>query len=290
MILRDIGIITIMSSSSSRNLSNNSSLPFSLSILGLGASISTESGSSPNPIASLRKAGNSSASSLGSLRNKQQSSSSGGESSQGMCDQYGQKFTQMLKENPKYQHVSGVPAQYDVRLVHSTRGPLHWYILVQMLGSTLPFLTIEITTSNLTDLIPTMRTIDLNEAGGCFSRSPTEVGIYHGTLHDICKFADAVVTEMGGYNLLVNNCQHFCNNLLKKLNLRTFDTTIGPQTTLDEEETKVDFVTTVLRRVYDKALAGAPAGIGNIGAAVVGSAVGAPSAVRATLKKQNNNN
>ena len=194
----------------------------------------------------------------------------------------------MLQNNPKYKYVSGVPTQYDVRLVHSTRGPLHWYILVQMLGSTFPFLTIEITTSNLTNLVPTMRTIDLNEAGGCLSRPPTEVGIYSGTLQKICEFADAVIAEMGGYNLLVNNCQHFCNNLLKKLNFRTFETTIGPQTTLDDEENNFDLITTVLRQVYDKTLAGAPAGIGSIGAAVVGSAVGAPSAVRATLNKQNN--
>ena len=63
---------------------------------------------------------------------------------------------------------------------------------------------------------------------------------------------------------------------------------IGPKTTLGDEATKVDFITTVLGQVYDKALAGAPAGIGSIGAAVVGGAVGAPSAIRAPLKKQNN--
>ena len=278
-------------SSNSRNSSNNSSLPSSISMLGLGASICTESGSSPNPIASLRKVGSSSASSFRSL-SKEHSSSSGStsehESRQETSNQYGQSFTQMLQENPRYTHVSGVPAQYDVRLVHSTRGPLHWYILVQMLGSTLPFLTIEITTSNMTDLIPTMRTIDLNEVGGCWSRPPAEVGIYSGTLQDLCQFADAIVTEMGGYNLLVNNCQHFCNNLLQKLNFSTFNTTIGPQTTLSGEENNVDLLTTVLRQVYDKTLSGAPAGIGSLGAAVVGSAVGAPSAIRATLRKQDN--
>ena len=93
-----------------------------------------------------------------------------------------------------------------------------------MLGSTLPFLTIEITTSNLTDFIPTMRTIYLNEAGGCLSQLPTEVGIYHGTIQNICKLADKVITEMGDYNLLVNNYQHFCNmyNLLQKLNFRAY--------------------------------------------------------------------
>jgi hypothetical protein len=272
---------------SSNSLSNNSSLPSSISILGVGASISTQLGSSPNPVASLRKAGNSSGSSLRSLRNKQSSNSADSESGKGTCDQYGLSFTQMFQKT-KYNPVSDVLTDFDVRLVHSTRGPLHWYILVQMVDSTLPFLTIEITTSNLTNLIPTMRSIDLNEAGGCFSRPPTEVGIYHGTLQKICKLADAVITEMGGYNLLVNNCQHFCNNLLQKLNFRTYDTTIGPQTTLGDEEKKFDFITTILGQIYDKTLAGAPAGIGSIGAAVVGSAVGAPSAVRATLKKQNN--
>ena len=194
----------------------------------------------------------------------------------------------MLQENPKYKYVSGVVTGFDLRLVHSTRGPLHWYILIQMVGSDLPFLTIEITTSNLTDLIPTMQTVDLDETCGCLSRPPTEVGIYHGTIQNICKLADAVVAEMGSYNLLVNNCQHFCNNLLKKLEFRTYDTTIGPKTTLDDEEKNIDMFTIVLGQVYDKALGGAPAGIGSIGAAIVGSAVGAPTAVLATLKKQNN--
>lgn len=269
---------------------SSSSVPPSASALALGATLATESGSSPNPMASLRRAGKSLGLSLGSFRNNQSSSSADGE---GTDDQYGQSFTQMLQQNPKYKYVSNVVTDFDVRLVHSTRrGPLHWYVLVHMVGSDLPFLTIEITTFNLTDLIPTMRTIYLDETGRYLSQSPTEVGIYHGTLQNICKFADAVVTEMGGYNLLVSNCQHFCNNLLKKLNsdFHIFDTTIGPQTTLDDEETKVDFITTVLRQFYDKTLAGAPTGIGSIGAAVVGSAVGAPSAIRATLKKQTNNN
>jgi hypothetical protein len=158
-----------------------------------------------------------------------------------------------------------------------------------MLGSTLPFFTIEITTSNLTDLIPVMRTIIIDHNG--LSQPPTEVGIYHGTVQNICKVADVVVAKMGGYNLLTNNCQHFCNNLLKKLNSNfpTYDTTIGPKTTLDDGEMNFDRITTVLSHVYDKTLAGAPAGIGDIGATIVRSVVGAPSPDCATVTSKKHN-
>jgi hypothetical protein len=186
----------------------------------------------------------------------------------------------MLQQNPKYKHVSDVLTKFDIRLVHSTTGPFHWFILIQMLGSDLPFLTIEITTSNLTDLIPVMRTTDLKEAGGRDKQPLTKVGIYHGTIRSIYKFADAVVVEMGGYNLLVNNCQHFCNNLLERLNLRTYDTTIGPKTTLRYEEKKVDHITTVLGQVYD---AGAPAGTGRM------AAVDAPPPMSRVTKHQSYN-
>ena len=74
-------------SSSSRNLSNNS-LPFGISILGLGAS------SSPNPIASLGpKLENHQLQAWDLLETVNPASSSDSESGQGTCDQYGPSFT-----------------------------------------------------------------------------------------------------------------------------------------------------------------------------------------------------
>ena len=43
------------------------------------------------------------------------------------------------------------------------------------------------------------------------------MGTYRGSLFDLCELADGVVEEMGTYDLVESNCQHFCNNLLKKL-------------------------------------------------------------------------
>ncbi len=50
-------------------------------------------------------------------------------------------------------------------------------------------------------------------------------------LCDIAELADQVVKEMGTYNLVSENCQHFCNRLLQKMGQQTYPTTIGPKMT-----------------------------------------------------------
>ena len=47
------------------------------------------------------------------------------------------------------------------------------------------------------------------------------------TIMKLCETAEAVRVGMGNYNLITNNCQHFCNNVLKKLGLPTTPTTVG---------------------------------------------------------------
>lgn len=51
------------------------------------------------------------------------------------------------------------------------------------------------------------------------------------TIKEICEIADEVRRGMGRFNMLDNNCQHFCNNVLQRLGLQTERTTIGPTTT-----------------------------------------------------------
>ena len=139
-----------------------------------------------------------------------------------------------------------------MKLVHGTK-QLHWLLLVKMFRSKLPYLTLEITTnSDLCELIPTIRTISENETEIGASVKPqdsvtsiTDVGSYKGTLHDLCQFADKVVEDMKSYNLITSNCQHFCNNLLRKIGKGTFPMTIG-RMSREGKEKKFDLYSNVI--------------------------------------------
>ena len=256
--------------------------PSSLSCVGTSAKCTELSGSSPNPLASLHVAGSTSASSFNSIKSRP---SVGGSSPSSGSFSHGRPFSKMVAENKKYGPLFRVPTQYKVKLMHGQRRNLHWFLLVKVKDSDLPYLTLEITTSDLSDLLPTIRTIERRK--GCwaaFSRSPEEVGVYSTSLRSLCQLADSVVKEMKSYNLLMSNCQHFCNNLLKKMGFKTHPTTIGPETTLEGDERHYDLFTTVTRQI----MAGAPALVGQLGATAVGAAVGAPSVVHSSVKKQRN--
>ena len=60
---------------------------------------------------------------------------------------------------------------------------------------------------------------------------PTKVGTMKTTIMKLCDTAETVRIGMGKYHLLTNNCQHFCNNVLEKLELPTIRTTVGHRTT-----------------------------------------------------------
>ena len=189
----------------------------------------------------------------------------------------------MVKEHDKYGLLFRVPTQYKIKLMHGQRRNLHWFLLVKVKESDLPYLTLEITTSNLSDLLPTIRTIQ--PSPGCwagFTQSPEKVGIYNGSLESLCRIGDGVVKDMESYNLLTSNCQHFCNNVLKKIGFETYPTTIGPETTLEEDERNYDLFT----RVMEQIIAGAPALVGQIGASAVGTVVGAPSVIQSSKQRQ----
>ena len=71
------------------------------------------------------------------------------------------------------------------------------------------------------------------------------MGSYKGTLHDLCQIADQVVEDMKSYNLVTSNCQHFCNNLLRKTGKRNFRITVGRM----EKEKKFDYYMPTLFQV-----------------------------------------
>lgn len=244
------------------------------------SSVANLCGVSPNPLGSLHFAGSSSASSLNSLKSQSPSltSESSSLSEQRSMD-HGRPFVEMLKENEHYGKMFKVETQYKVKLMHGRVHNLHWFVMVKMVGANLPYLTFEITTSDMTDLQPTTRNIVKKE--GCwagFTQPPEKVGTIKGTLQGFCERADSVVREMGSYNLLASNCQHFCNNFLRKIDLATYPTTIGPETTLEGEDRELDTLASITRGILEHT----PGIVGQIGARVVGSAVGAPSTTTQT--------
>ena len=185
-------------------------------------------------------------------------------------------FVDMIKDHSVYGLMIRSPTLYEVKLVHGARH-LHWFLLIKMKDSELPYITFEITTSNLTNLIQTTRTVTLT-ADGLWSdllsnTSPTDIGTYNGSLHKLCLLADEVVEEMGTYHLLDNNCQDFCNKLLNKIGKGEHPTTIRHQ---DATNYEFDFFNVVLHKIYDAAMSKARGVFADAAAAIVSLVVGAP--------------
>lgn len=115
---------------------------------------------------------------------------------------------------------------------------IHWFLMIKGEDRPdLPYITIEIKTISWEDITPTMRSVEIHHDKPELPR-PERVGTYgpDKTLKDLCEEANSVVKDMHGYNLLNNNCQHFCNNLLTRMGFHTFNTTVGTKTTLPSDE------------------------------------------------------
>lgn len=183
----------------------------------------------------------------------------------------------MLLNDGLYASLLGVETDFDVIVVHGQCSQLHWLLLINMKGATMPYLSIEITTSNLKDLIPTMRTFSNEDIKTRFSKHMDEKS-WKGKLGTLCNKADSVIKEMEEYNLLTSNCQHFCNNLLKKLGLDVFPTTVGPKTTLTGVEETTDQITVLLSHFYSAMSNWAPESVRKSLATTMDGIVGAPTA------------
>ena len=193
----------------------------------------------------------------------------------------GRPFVEMIKEHGSYKLLSRSPTHYEVKLVHGTTSNLHWYVLVKIKDSDLPYITFEITTSNMKNLIQTIRNVIPGGIWGhILLQNPQDIGTYEGTLHDLCCLADEVITDMATYHLVSNNCQDFCNKLLQKMNVinTPFPTTFHMDSTKpDHEQSTFDCFSVVLHKAYDVTLKKAPGVVAAAGAAVVGGIVGAPT-------------
>ena len=189
----------------------------------------------------------------------------------------GHPFLEMMQAHETYRLIIRSPAHYEIKLFHGTMiTNCHWYLLVKMKDSELPYITIEITTTTMTNLIQTIRIVKPD--GGVWSnlllKNPLmDIGTYKGTLHDICCLADEVVSDMQTYDLGSNNCQDFCNKLLIKM--RMIDTAL-PTTLHMEEGSMFDCFSVVLRKVYGVAVSNASGVVATAGATVLAGLVGAP--------------
>ena len=126
-----------------------------------------------------------------------------------------------------YQCISGAKKIYCVYL--NKESYIHWYIILhhEAEGTTYPFLTIEISSSgkDCVNITPKMNILEQEKINTKWKLSDIEI-----KLDTLCEIADKIVTEMGDYNVLTSNCQHFCNNLLLKLGVidKPFSTSVGP--------------------------------------------------------------
>ena len=130
---------------------------------------------------------------------------------------YGKKFVEMIKNHQQYRGLIRVKTTYEVKLVH--REGRHWYLLVKPKDSELPYVSLEVRTTDLYDLVQYTCDIDFPKMDVY-----SDVGFYEGTLLNLCELAVSVVKEMDSYELLSANCQTFCNSLLKKMGKPEFST------------------------------------------------------------------
>ena len=94
---------------------------------------------------------------------------------------------------------------------------MHWFLLAKLEKSSLEWISFEITTTNMMNLVRIMSNNLTSEQieGSEF------VGIYKGSFMQLCDEADSVVEKMQSYHLLLRNCRDFCNDLLAKLSLES---------------------------------------------------------------------
>ena len=142
----------------------------------------------------------------------------------GPAHSYGHPFVEMVRDNPHYGEWSKADKiVYDINLVHCQ---LHWKLLVKKTNSKqLPFITFEVRTNDMATLVTWQDTFSVSTVTSSYAF----IGTYVGSLNSLAQMADATVEEMQlHYNLLTSNCQVFCNKMLKRMDLPTFETTYDP--------------------------------------------------------------
>lgn len=132
---------------------------------------------------------------------------------------HGGTFTQLVRNNTPYGNLFETLTSYEVYI--NTQGP-HWYLMVRLESSSLPFFTLEIVTTNgrtCKAMTCVIHQTNVTEKA-CASQNTT--------LEKICSIADRIMSQMGKYDPLNYNGQQFCNAVLRSFGADAFPTSIGP--------------------------------------------------------------
>ena len=133
------------------------------------------------------------------------------------------KFSEMIAYSP-YEYTKNITTTYGVYIDKQRQ---HWFLLLKMKDSTLPFFSLEASTPDLSSLRHEMFLFDPYKGKATFCGEITF------KLLDILLVADKIVTEMKVYSLFSSNCQHFCNNFLNHYGFDTFPPTFGKEVTAE---------------------------------------------------------
>ena len=133
----------------------------------------------------------------------------------------GETFTKLVKTHTPYGKLFQCSVGFEIYI---NRKGLHWYLLARMENAELPFVTFEIVTDDGKTIIAVVCLQD-DDTGKehCTSLETT--------MEELCSIADTTRNQMGRYNLMNCNCQHFCNAFLSSFprDVVPFQTTVGPQ-------------------------------------------------------------
>jgi hypothetical protein len=212
---------------SSTSSSLGTSSVFSLSSIG--------SGSSSTHISSLQSSGNVAAPFYISTNRAPEDQATSKNQGRGeKMEETKKSFVEQVHSaNSAYAGMLLSQLSYEFKLVHGKKQP-HWFFMLKVKDSQLPYITLEIQTSDLHKIIPTIQSIEnggisVTETVSHSNATVTNLDVYDGRLQDLCEIADKVVETMKEYNLVSSNCQHFCNGVLRMLGRETFSTTVGHQ-------------------------------------------------------------
>jgi hypothetical protein len=133
------------------------------------------------------------------------------------------RFSDMIANSP-YTAIKRVQLEYEVFIDNNK---LHWLLLIKAKDTEFPYFSLEITTSDFSNIIRNMVLYNT------YTGNTIACGSIIANLDTILDVADKVVTAMAEYKLFSNNCQHFCNNFLNQYSFAVYTPTIGTAVTAE---------------------------------------------------------
>lgn len=128
-----------------------------------------------------------------------------------------------MVDNSPYKDLKKVKGTYEVYI---DRSRYHWFLLLKLKESDLPFISLEASTPDFCAFSHEMH-VCTAEVGSEIVRC----GEIDDLLSAIVDVAGKILKKMDSYSLWKNNCQHFCNNFLKHYCFEVYPVTLGKEVT-----------------------------------------------------------